>query len=319
MMVRGNRVALVVILATVALGLSAACGSSSSKKTNTTGGRSGAGAAGDDAQAGDSAQGGDAASGGSSANGGSSMAGSAGDVDSEAGAGGVAGGEAGAGGASGEAGASGSQCLSPSPSQLQGVWTTNCNGYTCKMNIAEAGVLATGCTNGQYSTGTLSEAGAIATSGEGGAFQPFSTEGTLIPTSCDSMKLDYIGQTPPVTGPKLSYSCALTRVPACAPTLLEALAGTWVTTCGNSTCTTVFTAAGGMTSTCSNGQQSSGSIDARGYFSDTGSGGNFPAYSTQGVIALTSCNTFSMPYTYQTPPNQGNKTSQQCAYTRKVP
>lgn len=45
----------------------------------------------------------------------------------------------------------------------------------------------------------------------------------------------------------------------------------------------------------------------------------FPAYSTTGVIALTDCDEFVMPYTYQSPPNQGTKRSAQCTYARKVP
>lgn len=228
-------------------------------------------------------------------------------------------GGAGEGGGAGEAGAGGApleDCESVEPSALASVWTTNCNGYRCAMTITPAGEFGNGCSNGQYETGTLA-AGQLDTLGEGGAFQPYSTKGTLSRTACDSVTRDYIGQIPPNTGPEQTYSCVMTRSPACAPSLLEALAGVWNGACGSSTCVTTITAQGAMSSICSNGQSSTGSVEPNGHFSDVGSGGNFPAYSTTGVVGLTDCNSFIMPYTWQSPPNTGKKTSSQCTYTRQ--
>lgn len=219
-------------------------------------------------------------------------------------------------GAAGEGGAAGEDCASVEPTALRGVWTSDCNGYSCAMTITESGDVGNGCTNGQYETGTLAE-GELNTLGEGGPYQPYSTKGTLTRTACDSVTRDYIGQIPPNTGPEQTYSCVLTRAPSCAPSLLQALAGAWNGACGSSTCVTTITAEGGMTSTCSNGQQSAGTVEETGYFSDVGSGGNFPAYSTTGVIALTDCDSFVMAYTWQMPPNSGTKTSAKCTYTRQ--
>lgn len=224
----------------------------------------------------------------------------------------------GSAGASGAAGAAAEDCESLEPSELQGIWMTTCNGYSCAMTITASGAVGNGCTNGQYEYGTLAD-GSLNTLGEGGAFAPYSTKGTFTRTSCDAITRDYVGQIPPNTGPEQSYTCAMTRAPACAPTLLEALAGVWNGTCGgSSTCDTTITAAGEMTSTCNNGQHSAGAVEENGRFSDEGSGGGFPAYSTAGVLALTDCDTFLMPYTWQSPPNSGNKTSAICTYTRQV-
>jgi collagen type I alpha len=253
---------------------------------------------------------------GNDAVGGQSALGGAGAASAVGGAG-----AAGAGGASGEAGlagAGGASCEAVDPTALRGTWTTTCNGYTCKMNVAESGDLATGCTNGQYSTGTLDGEGGITTLGEGGPYAAFSTAGQFTALGCDSLAYDYKGRIPPLTGPEQAYSCTLTRQVLCKPTLLETMAGTWQTTCGSSTCTTTFGLDGSMSSTCSNGQKSTGSIDETGAFADAGGGGNFADYSTVGVVAPTGCDTFLMPYTYQSPPNQGTKHSAQCSYTRKV-
>lgn len=248
--------------------------------------------------------------------GGESALGGAGAADA-AGSGGASG-DAGLAGAAGTAGTGGASCEAVDPTALRGTWTTTCNGYTCKMNVAESGDLATGCSNGQYSTGALDGEGGITTLGEGGPYAAFSTAGKFTALDCDSLAYDYKGRIPPLTGPEQSYSCTLTRQTLCKPTLLETLAGTWQTTCGNSTCTTTFGLDGSMTSSCSNGQHSTGSIDETGAFADTGGGGNFADYSTVGVIAPTGCDTFLMPYTYQSPPNQGTKHAAQCSYTRKV-
>lgn len=318
-----------------ALVLSAACGSDDgSKKVPRT--SESAGAAGEGGERGPANVAGDGA--GAVAAGGAAGANAAGG-DSPSTAGGMGGagvgGEralggadavdlAGSGGMSGDAGfagaagAGGASCDAVDPTALVGTWTTTCNGYTCKMNVAASGDMATGCSNGQYSTGTLDGEGGITTLGEGGAYAPFSTAGKFTALDCSSLAYDYKGRIPPNTGPEQSYSCTLTRVTLCKPTLLQTLAGTWQTTCGSSTCTTTFALDGAMSSTCSNGQHSSGSIDETGAFSDTGSGGNFPDYSTVGVIAPTGCDTFLMPYTYQTPPNQGTKHAAQCSYVRKV-
>jgi len=291
----------------LAFAASTACGSSSSKRNPVPTPEDGAGAGGEaDTQAG--------ATNFSGAGAGAGEAGSAGHA--EGGTGGSSD-EAGAAGTA-EAGAAGAACESPEPAALAGVWTTDCNGYTCKLNVAASGLVSTGCSNGQYAKGTLDEDGNMQTLGEGGPFAAFTTKGTLTPTSCESLAYSYEGQTPPETGPKLQYTCTLTRLAACAPTLLQTLAGTWLANCGNSTCTTTFTAAGVMASTCSNGQHSTGSVNEVGAFSDVGSGGNFPDYSTSGVIALSDCNSLLMPYTFQTPPNQGVKTSAKCSYVRQV-
>jgi hypothetical protein len=220
--------------------------------------------------------------------------------------------EAGASGAAGESG-----CDLETPIALAGLWSSSCGNYTCTVNIAASGAVSSGCTNGQYSSGTVGETGAIETEGEGGAFDPYSTSGQFTRTGCDSLRIDYTFQMPPHTGTPQANTCTWERRAACDDTLLATLTGTWKTTCGSSTCTTTFTAEGAMSSTCSNGQHSTGSVDETGAFSDTGEGGNFPAYSTKGVIALGDCDTFLMPYTYQSPPNQGTKHSQQCSYTRQ--
>ena len=214
----------------------------------------------------------------------------------------------------------GASCEAVDPEALAGVWTTSCNGYTCKLNVAASGAVATGCTNGQYAKGVLGDDGAISTLGEGGAFAPFSTAGSLTALACDSLAYAYKARTPPNTGPEEDHACTLTRLSLslCEATLLEALAGTWETTCGGATCTTTFTAQGVMTSTCSNGQHSTGSVDETGAFSDAGSGGNIADYSTSGVVALTSCSAFLMPYSWQSPPNSGTKHAAQCSYVRKV-
>ena len=186
------------------------------------------------------------------------------------------------------------------------------------MYIASSGALSNGCSNGQYESGTTDVDGKIDTFGEGGAFGPYSTKGTFSRSGCDALTREYIGQIPPSTGPEMQYSCSMTRLPACGATLLEALAGVWETTCGSSTCTTTVTAEGELASDCSNGQASTGTIDETGAFSDTGGGGAFADYSTTGVIALTDCDSFSMPYTWQSPPNQGAKHAQQCSYKRVI-
>jgi hypothetical protein len=223
---------------------------------------------------------------------------------------------AGAAGSAGAAGA-GPDCTGVDPESLAGAWTTNCNGYSCWITFTAAGDMSGACTNGQYESGTVDEAGNLVTTGEGGPYPAYSTEGPLTRTSCDGLKRDYIGQIPPFTGPEMNYSCEMTRVEACAPTLLEAFAGTWTTSCGGSTCDTTFTLEGEMSTTCSNGQGSSGNLSETGAFSDEGGGGSFDDYSTTGVVGLTSCDSFIMPYTYQTPPHQGTKHSQQCVYSRK--
>lgn len=321
----------------VALAVSGACGSDDGSKKSpqdydaeagaggrANGGDGNANAAGTAPQAGSNGvtEGGTAGnpgetSGGAPEGGQSSQSGSGGSQSNEAGAGAAgAAGTVGDAGAAGAAGA-GNTCEVADPNSSEGIWETNCNGYICRANIAANGALSTACTNGQYASGTLVEDGSFQTMGEGGQYDPFSTYGTFTPQGCETLKDDYIGQIPPLTGPEVTYSCTFTRKPDCAPTLLQALAGTWKTTCGNSTCTTIFTAQGGMSSTCSNGQTSTGTIGPSGAFSDTGSGGNQPAYSTTGVVTLSDCNTLLMPYTYQMPPNQGTKHAQSCTYTRQ--
>lgn len=311
-----------------ALAMSAACGSDDgTKKAPRGSGTAGAGGASDGGSPVNMA--GDGATPVAGSGGGSPSSGDAGSGTQTTPSGGEGGGStagaggsgevvAGAAGASGAAGAGGAGCDALDPTALVGVWTTNCNGYTCKMNVAASGKIATGCTNGQYATGTLNDDGTSSTLGEGGPYAAFSTAGAFSALDCSSLKYDYKARIPPNTGTEVSYSCTLTRVSLCQPTLREALAGTWETTCGGSTCSTTFTVNGAMTSTCSNGQHSSGTIDETGAFSDTGSGGNFPDYSTVGVIAPTGCDSFLMPYTYQTPPNQGTKHAAQCSYVRKA-
>lgn len=223
-----------------------------------------------------------------------------------------------AAGAAGAAGAAAEDCESTAPAALQGWWTTTCNGYSCTAYVADSGAMSNGCTNGQYESGTVEQSGAINTLGEGGPYAAYSTTGTFTRNDCESITRDYIAQIPPNTGPEEQYSCELTRLTACAPTLLEALAGAWDGDCGNETCVTTFSVTGEMTSTCSNGQGSTGSVSETGAFSDTGSGGGLPAYSTTGVVALNAdCDSFLMVYTWQIPPNQGAKTSSQCSYVRQ--
>jgi hypothetical protein len=236
-----------------------------------------------------------------------------------AGIGGAAGvaGDTGATGTAGAAGSAGEDCASVEPVALAGWWTSQCNGYLCNMYIAASGALSNGCTNGQYESGMVEAGGTINTLGEGGPYAAYSTKGTLTRSECGSLTRGYIGQIPPSTGPEVQYSCELTRLPACAATLLEALAGVWDGDCGTETCTTTFTLAGELASSCSNGQGSSGSVNETGAFSDMGGGGGFDDYSTTGVIALNAdCKSFLMPYTWQMPPNQGTKHSSQCSYTR---
>jgi hypothetical protein len=223
-----------------------------------------------------------------------------------------------AAGAAGAAGAPNEDCQSTGPAALQGWWTSTCNGYSCTTYVAASGALSNGCTNGQYESGTVEQSGAVDTLGEGGPFAAYSTKGTFTRTDCQSVTRDYIGQIPPNTGPEEQFSCELTRSTACAPILLEALAGAWEGDCGNDTCVTTFSVTGEMTSTCSNGQGSTGSVDETGAFSDTGGGGGFSDYSTTGVVALNAdCDSLLMVYTWQMPPNQGNKTSSQCSYVRQ--
>ncbi|MDF3069457.1 MAG: hypothetical protein K0R38_5058 [Polyangiaceae bacterium] len=300
-----------------ALLLSSACGSGDSSRKDRDEPEAVAGAGGQDdgSSAGDgpSAGGVPTSSGGSAASaGGASGAASAGEV-----AGGTDSGAAGKASEGGAAGATGGVCDSVEPPALQGVWKTDCNGYSCAMVVTASGDFGNGCTNGQYETGTLMD-GNLVTLGEGGPFPAYSTKGTLTRTACDSVTRAYVGQIPPNTGPEQSYSCVMTRAPQCAPSLLLALAGVWDGACGSSTCETTITAQGAMTSTCSNGQQSVGAVEETGYFADVGSGGNFPDYSTTGVVGLTDCNSFVMPYTWQSPPNTGKKTSSKCTYTRQL-
>jgi hypothetical protein len=304
--------------------LSSACGSEDSARQDRKPPEQPEAGAGGQAGDGTSGRGtsGDAAGPAAGAGGSNTVAGSPGEV-----AGGAAGSDTGgasggveAGGAAGASGAGGEapqDCESVEPSDLQGIWRTDCNGYSCAMTITATGAVGNGCDNGQYEYGTL-EDGQVATLGEGGAFAPYSTDGTFTRTACDTVTRDYVGQIPPNTGPEQSYSCQMTRGPACAPTLLQALAGVWDGDCGSSTCVTTLTAAGEISSTCSNGQSSSGTVEETGRFADVGSGGGFPDYSTTGVLALIDCDTFLMPYTWQMPPNTGSKTSAQCTYTRQV-
>ena len=310
--------------ALLALGLSPACGSEdSARKSNPSQpDEAGAGGQGDGSGGMSSA----APTGGTAA----TVGGAAGSAEPDGGAPPATGGsgdtsEAGAAaagapslaGAAGSAGAS-SDCDTLEPVALTGVWSSNCNGYTCRAYFTESGAFGAGCTNGQYETGTLAD-GKLNTTGEGGPYAAYSTKGTLTRLGCDTLKRDYIGQMPPNTGPEQSYSCQMTRGPDCGSTLLETLAGVWNGKCnGNSTCVTTITAEGTMTSTCSNGQASAGSVEETGAFADMGGGGNSADYSTSGVLALSSCDTFSMPYTWQSPPHQGTKHWSQCTYTRKV-
>lgn len=302
----------------LAVAVSTACGSGdSTRKDREVPGGAGAGGAGDAGGADTAGQPPERGAGGAAGN---ATLGGAGDRPTAGGGEGGSGGEPGAdgAGASGAAGAAGAptDCAAVDPVTLAGVWAVDCASYTCTVNIADSGNLSGGCTNGQYASGVLASDGAITTTGEGGGFDPYSTKGTLSATDCDALTWSYVAQIPPQTGPEVAYECQFTRSPNCGPTLLETLAGTWNTTCGSSTCTTTFTAAGVMSSTCSNGQHSTGTIDETGAFSDVGSGGAYPDYSTTGVVALDGCDSFLMPYTYQSPPNQGAKTAQKCAYTR---
>lgn len=324
-MARRRLVSVVCVLG-AALGLSAACGSDDGAKKAPHASQS-AGAGGDSEPRGNAAGDGGAVAGGSSntaeAGSGSQTtsggaAGAAGTTN-DPGAGGSGEVMAGAAGMSGAAAAGGASCEALDPEALAGVWTTTCNGYTCKLNVAASGAVANGCTNGQYAKGTLDDDGALATLGEGGIYAPFSTTGQLTALDCGSLAYAYKARTPPTTGAEEAYACTLTRFRLCEPTLLETLAGAWETTCGSATCTTVFTTQGGMSSSCSNGQHSTGSIDETGAFSDTGSGGAFADYSSTGVIALTGCSTMLMPYSWQSPPNQGTKHAAQCVYVRKLP
>ena len=241
-------------------------------------------------------------------------AGGSGDAGAAASSAGAAASNAGAAGA---AGAPGEDCESLDPGELAGTWTSACNGYTCTINIVASGAISAGCTNGQYESGTIEPTGAITTTGLGGAYPAYSTKGTLTRNDCSTLTRDYVGQIPPNTGPEVSYSCQLSRAADCAPSLLEALEGSWDASCGDgSTCTTTFGVTGEMSSACTNGQHSTGSIDETGAFADVGSGGNFPDYSTAGVIALQGCDAFVMPYTWQSPPNTGSTTSAKCNYVR---
>lgn len=301
-----------------------ACGSDDGKRTTTRpdDGAGSPGAAGDAGRDAGGSSNGEAGAGGTpSGEGGSSSPTSAGEGGMIAGGGTstTAGAPTDIAGAPGNAGAAGAgnECAAVDPEALAGFWTTDCNGYTCKINIAASGAVSGACTNGQYSSGTIDEDGNFDTAGEGGPYTNYTTEGKLTATECGKATWDYVGQIPAVTGPKTNYSCQIQQTEPCAPSLLEALAGDWKTTCGNSTCVTTFTLDGKMTSTCSNGQSSTGTVTETGAFSDEGGGGNFADYSTTGVIGLTSCDSFIMPYTYQTPPHQGTKHSQQCAYTRQ--
>jgi hypothetical protein len=227
--------------------------------------------------------------------------------------------EAGAAGGGGAGGGPSEECEAVTPEALQGFWKSDCNGYSCAMTILASGELAAGCSNGQFETGTLDDEGALETLGQGGPYSPYSTSGTLTANGCDSLTRDYVGQIPPNTGPEQTYSCELVRATACAPTLREALAGDWDTICGSSTCLTTFTVEGAMSSTCSNGQASTGTVAETGAFADMGGGGGFDDYSTEGVIKLgDDCDSFLMPYTWQMPPHQGTLHSAQCAYTRHV-
>lgn len=228
------------------------------------------------------------------------------------------GGADGTAGASGEGNAAGSASCDTTAPSIEGVWTTDCNGYSCWMYFAASGEFANGCSNGQFESGSVDDQGILTTLGEGGTYQPYSTEGPLTRDDCNTLTRDYVGRTPPLTGPEMSYACVLTRAEDCAPSLLETLVGTWTTTCGSSTCSSAIDAQGVMTSTCSNGQTSIGQVEETGVFATTGSGGNYPDYSTAGVIALSSCDTFEMPYVFQIPPNTGAKTSAECSYTRVV-
>jgi hypothetical protein len=307
-----------------ALVLSAACGSDDGAKKAPRVDET-AGAGGDPKHGVNAAGDGAASAGAGSSNAGDASGGSRttpGGAAGVAGASDVAGAGsevvAGAAGMAGEGAGGGASCEAVDPQALAGVWTTTCNGYTCKLNVAASGAVATACTNGQYAKGTLADDGALATLGEGGIYQPFSTAGNLTALGCGSLAYAYKARTPPSTGPEEDHACTLTPFDLCQATLLETLAGVWETTCGSATCTTTFTAEGGMSSTCSNGQHSSGSIDETGAFSDTGSGGAFADYSTTGVVALTGCSTMLMPYSWQSPPNQGTKHSAECVYVRKL-
>jgi hypothetical protein len=221
-------------------------------------------------------------------------------------------------GAAGAAGGASEDCDSVAADQLAGTWTTNCNGYVCGISITEAGLYGGGCTNGQFETGTLVD-GNLETTGEGGPYAPYSTKGAFTRIDCSALKRDYVGQIPPHTGPEMPYSCQLQRTPDCGSTLLEALAGVWDGTCGDSSkCTSTILADGSLSSTCTNGQHSTGTVEATGAYSDTGGGGGFPDFSTSGVLGLTTCDAFVMPYTWQMPPHQGQKTSAECSYVRHV-
>lgn len=313
-----------------ATALVAACGSTDSTKTprkdppsTDGGGGSNDGAAGDGAilPTGAKPNGGAGGAPIAEPNGGAGAAATPGDGGSESvgGASGGAGPLASAGGEGGSGGEGGepASCSSLDPIELEGLWGSNCNGYTCRLYVTPSGEFGNGCTNGQFETGTI-EGGKINSLGEGGPYAPYSTKGTLTREGCENLRRDYVGQIPPNTGPEMSYSCLMTRQTACAPTLLEALEGSWETTCGSSTCVTTFTAEGAMASTCSNGQASTGAVEETGAFADEGGGGGFQDYSTTGVIGLTDCDNFIMPYTWQMPPHTGNKTSAQCTYKRVV-
>jgi hypothetical protein len=103
-------------------------------------------------------------------------------------------------------------------------------------------------------------------------------------------------------------------------TLLDTLAGQWTGPCsGGYSCTWTIASTGSGSLTCMNGQMLSGTIQASGAFSSTnGTGGGVAAFSEDGTITLSDCNTFTYKYTFQIPPNQGTPTASTCTAQRSV-
>jgi hypothetical protein len=103
-------------------------------------------------------------------------------------------------------------------------------------------------------------------------------------------------------------------------TLLDTLAGQWTGSCGAGySCTWTIASASSASLTCTNGQTLSGTIQANGAFSSTnGTGGGVAAFSEDGTITLSDCNTFTYKYTFQIPPNQGTPTAGTCTGQRSA-
>lgn len=202
------------------------------------------------------------------------------------------------------------------------VWHASVRRFPHLAAVALAGISATGCT---VTTNTATDAGNDAAnsvgldggtndSGESADSTMAETDGATGDTGTASADAGSEATTGDDDGGLVDAACPE------GPALLSTLAGQWSGSCGSAgTGTWTIMPTGAASVMFADGQSISGTIRPNGAFSTTnGSGGGYPAFSTDGTIGLSACNSFTYRYTYQMPPNQGTPTANTCTAQRET-